>query len=257
MKRKRKPQPRPPVRKPAKVQVPAVLAPDVLALFAGSVEPAVHDCLTEQQRLFVAAYLGPACGNAAAAARLAGYKGGRSGQRVAGCRALAHPDVQQALAHARARKLGSPAWVRNSLVDLAGGTLENFVDADGLVDIDKARSAGAMGQLREVTTDVLQASGKSKVVRVRVKLHDRRAALETLAKLDGKINDGTQMTFGPNAQVHVHAGMEALRANPDAYAQAVQLAARLQVPAATGAAPPPSANGNGHSTHGHNGNGGG
>lgn len=57
--------------------------------------------LTERERRFVAAYMGPAAGNAAEAARLAGYA--RASAKVTGTRLLARPHVRAAIEAQRAQ----------------------------------------------------------------------------------------------------------------------------------------------------------
>jgi hypothetical protein len=163
------------------------------------------DGLTVRQRLFVAAMVGAAGGNATKAAEMAGYKSdNRLSLRVTAAQNLSKPNVQRALAHAVAKKIDSPEWVRNSLVELSSSSMANFVEvkADGTTELDfvKALEAGALGQIREYREDVLKVGDSpASVIKRTVKIHDRRAALETLAKLDGKLPETIHHTFDLSA----------------------------------------------------------
>jgi hypothetical protein len=163
------------------------------------------DGLTVRQRLFVAALIGPAGGIATKAAEMAGYRSdNRDSLKVTASRLLTYANVQEAISHAIARRKGSPDWIRNSLIDIASSSMANFgnVTEKGEIELDftKAAAAGALGQLREYTADVLKApGGEVSIIRHKVKVHDRRAALETLAKLDGKMPETIHHTFDLSA----------------------------------------------------------
>jgi phage terminase small subunit len=147
------------------------------------------DGLTFKQRAFVAAYVGPAAGVASEAAKLAGYRSdNRNSLWATASRLLSLVKVQEAIGHAFARQCDSPEWVRLSIMDLARVTMASFasVDENGelIVDVDKARAAAAVGAIKEIETDTLPGEGP-KVIRQKIKLHDRVAVLALAARVQG------------------------------------------------------------------------
>jgi hypothetical protein len=159
------------------------------------------DGLTFRQRMFVKAMVGPAGGNATKAAEMAGYASdNRDALKVTACRTLTKANVQRALAHALAAKLDSPEWIRNSLVEISASSMANFVEVkeNGTTELDfaKASEAGAMGQIREYREEAIKiGDGPAVTLKRTIKIHDRRAALETLAKLDGKLTEHHHHTY--------------------------------------------------------------
>lgn len=148
--------------------------------------------LTTKQRLFVAAIVGPAAGNASKAAELAGYRC----KNTDSLKATAHdiltsPYVQQAVRQALAKRKATAEWAQAELASIADGDLSRFlrVDAEGRAGIDwrAAMAAGAVGLIREIDLD---DSGSPKKIR----LHDRVKALETILRLYGKFVDKHEHT---------------------------------------------------------------
>lgn len=153
------------------------------------------DGLTVKQRLFVAAIAGPARGNATKAAEMAGY---RADNRIVlastASENLRKPHIQEAIALALAKRSATPDWAKTTLVDMAKSSLSNFVsvgnDGEPHLDFAKAAAAGAIGQLKEFSADILPGEeGEQKVIRCKIKVHDRIAALGILLKLYGMLSD--------------------------------------------------------------------
>lgn len=167
-------------------------------------DPWGDDGLTHKQRIFVKAYIGPAAGNATIAAGIAGYcPNNHSSQKNTACQLLRKPNVHAAIAQALASRFGSPEWIRNNLIDIASSSFANFIDIDNdgntKINFVRAAEAGALGQIKEYSEEVLKVSGVEAVtVKRSIKLHDKRAALETLARIDGKLNKFTIALTGPN-----------------------------------------------------------
>jgi hypothetical protein len=178
---------RQPAAPPAEISQPPRI-PTVTVNPEIDASPLEHDGLTQKQRLFVEAMIGPAGGNATRAAELAGYKSANNHSlRQMASDTLNRPNVQRALAAAIADKLGTPEWAESRLKDLASANMANFltVVSPGLVQIDweKAAAAGALGQVAEYDAE----KGK-------IKLHNPFTALETLLRIQGKLKDQTEIT---------------------------------------------------------------
>lgn len=150
-----------------------------------------EDGLTIRQRLFVAAIIGPAGGNATKAARMAGYRDdNENALRVTASENLTKPNVQRAIAHALANRIkNDPEWAKASLFELASASMSNFLKFDGqrnvTIDWEKAAAAGALGQIKEITQDTVGEI----TVRTKIKLFDRLKAIELALKLHGLIRD--------------------------------------------------------------------
>ena len=212
--------------------------------------------LTEKQRAFVDALIGPAAGNATQAARMAGYRDDNyNSLRATASENLTKPNVQRYLAAARARKRLSPEWVRDRLGELAGTTMADFmVVRDGKLEIDwgAASLAGAIGQVKEVTEDILPGGdGKDEVIRRRMKLHNPIPALAVMAKVEGLITERIEHSGNVKHTHDVQPAMEKLLATPDMLAHARALRS-----AGTGTNGHAKSNGNGVNGNGSsNGNG--
>ena len=151
--------------------------------------------LTIRQRSFVEALVGPAGGNATKAAEMAGYASeNRIALQVTASRLLSNAMVQEAIAHALAKRRASPEWCKNQLIDLAQSSMKNFIsvgdDGEPRLDFVKAASLGALGQIKEFKEEGIKgADGELSVVKRTIKIHDRHAALQTLAKLHGLVSE--------------------------------------------------------------------
>lgn len=204
-----------------------------------------EDQLTHKQRLFVAAYVGPAAGNGTKAAQLAGYRDdNRDSLKATACETLTKPYVQRAIARLVASKLGSADWTRAGIVEIANANLSDFatVDAAGevVIDMAKAFEAGATGLVREIKEEVIKSVGSVAVIKRSFKLHDRLRALEILAKMNGQLNEKMILTSASGGPVEVTHTFD--------YEQfRSELAGIRRRGAASGSVP--SSNGNGKSVH--------
>lgn len=158
-----------------------------------------EDGLTVKQRLFVAALVGPARGNATKAAEMAGYRSdNRHALESTAYENLRKPEIQEGISLALARKKLSPEWIEATLGDLANADMRNFmsvsVDGQPQVDFKKAAAAGAIGQIKEFVADILPGGEgeEQKVIRCKIKLHDKHAAIATLAKMHGLLKEAEQ-----------------------------------------------------------------
>ncbi len=154
------------------------------------------DGLTIRQRLFVEAITGPAIGNATKAAEMAGYKADNYFTLAAtASENLKKPYIQEAIAHALARRRMSPEWAKAGLVDIASSSFADFLtlgdDGQPRLDFAKAAAMGAIGHIREYREEGVDArDGTGPVIIKRtIKLHDRTKALELLLRLHGLLND--------------------------------------------------------------------
>ena len=128
------------------------------------------DRLTDKQRAFVEHYL--VTWNASEAARRAGYSKKTANEQ--GSRMLAKVSIQ-ALIQQRIGQLKMTAdEVMLRLADQARGSLEDFLDDSGVVDLIKARAAGKMHLLKSYS---LTDKG------VRIEHHDSQAALVQLGRI--------------------------------------------------------------------------
>jgi phage terminase small subunit len=187
-------------------------------------DPHGDDGLTERQRKFVDAYIGPAGGNATKAASMAGYKDDNTpALRACASRLLTFANVQTALARAIARRRLSPEWAREGLTEVASSSMANFVTVNSetgetQLDMKRAIEAGALGQIKEYREEVLSVNGAATVLKRTVKIHDRTQALATLLRLQGQL---------PDANVHEHVLVNQLIADPEAAGQLDAVAHRM------------------------------
>ena len=162
--------------------------------------------LTPRRSEFVRQYIKSL--NAAAAARAAGYA--PSSSKNEGSRLLANVDVQQAISEARAqlaeREQVTPERIVSELASIAFSDLGDYFRLGGpdgkTASIDFGNlPIGATKALESITVDeYVEGRGENAetVRRIRVRLHDKRAALVDLAKTLGMFSDGV------NVQVNVN-----------------------------------------------------
>jgi len=137
--------------------------------------------LNHRQLAFVRAYTGPAFADAAAAARIAGYRSAN------GSKVLKSAAVQDAVDFMMADAGMSAAEILARLSSQARATLRDFVSwqqvedpHDGQIrtvariDLDKVEAAHAWGNVSEVTVSPDGA--------IKIKLHNVQRALELLGK---------------------------------------------------------------------------
>lgn len=139
------------------------------------------DNLTLRQRMFVAAFVGPAGGNARRAMKMAGYqmKMKRSSSL------LNKPFVQDAIAQQLSRKMMSEEWAKDLLADTARSSMSNFLDVEPngniKVNFEKAQRNGAINQIQELKYD--------RYGNPMIKLRDATKAREILLKFYKLIDD--------------------------------------------------------------------
>ena len=159
--------------------------------------------LTPRRAEFVRQYIKSL--NAAGAARAAGYA--PSSANTEGSRLLANADVQHAISEARAqlaeREQVTPERIVSELASIAFSDLGDYFRLDGKnASIDFSNlPIGATKALESITVDEYvegRGDNAQNVRRIRVRLHDKRAALVDLAKTLGMFSDGV------NVQVNVN-----------------------------------------------------
>lgn len=132
--------------------------------------------LTAKERLFVLAYLGEAKGNAAKAARIAGYKD----TRVTPTRLLAKASIKAAIEENLDRAAVSANEVLAMLSEIATGGLTSFLrinEGGGWsVDLRKAKRAGRLGLLKKL---------KATEFGTEVEVYSRLDAIDRLARYHG------------------------------------------------------------------------
>lgn len=170
--------------------------------------PFDDDGLSVRQRLFVAALAGPAGGNQAKAAEMAGYRSdNRNALYATASRLLRYAKVREALAHAFALRRATPEWAKAGLIELASSSMANFIviddEGNAVIDFVGANAAGALGQIKEYREEGLDTGdGTAHVIKRTIKIHDRTAALGMLLKLHGLLKDRDDDPR-PTAQIEV------------------------------------------------------
>ena len=143
--------------------------------------------LTGKQQLFVRAYLGEAGLNATKAAILAGYP--EKTAFVVGWENLRKPKlavlIQQGL---NERGLDQPE-VLARMANHARGDLDDFLDENGGIDLDKARRRGVTGILREYSCEEVLEPGDDKtgepprrIRKQKIRISDPKEYLVTIGK---------------------------------------------------------------------------
>ena len=170
--------------------------------------------LTPKQARFVQEYLMDV--NATQAAIRAGYSAKTA--RSVGAENLTKPDIQAALATERQRLAATlqitPERVLQEYARLAFADLRRvaswdtagvrFHDSAALADQD----AEAVAEVHEDTRIVATAEGEVRTVKKRLKMHDKKGALDSLAKHLKLFSDDA--TPPPDIHVHVHTARERL-----------------------------------------------
>lgn len=141
--------------------------------------------LTYKQRLFVAAYLGKANGNATEAARIAGY----NHPNTVGPRLLVKVGIQAAIEAKLAQAAMSADEVLARLSEHASSDMATYLkiapDGTFQIDLSKAKRAKRTRVIRKVkvsTKTFTTDQGESVEVKSELELYDAQAALEKLAK---------------------------------------------------------------------------
>ena len=132
--------------------------------------------LTYKQRLFVAAYLGESSGNAADAARRAGYRW----PEKQGPQQLAKTSVRTAIDASLDEAALKADEILARISDIATADIGDFVSIDGkggcTLDLAKAKKAGRTHLIKSI---------KPTKFGLAIELHDTQAALEKLARYRG------------------------------------------------------------------------
>lgn len=148
------------------------------------------DGLKTRWRLFVAAYVGPAGGNASLAAQMAGYPAeNRNSLAATASRLLRNAKVSEAVGHAFAKVCDSPEWVRASIMDMARVTMAHFVNRNDkgelTLDAEAAEAAAAIGLIKEYQEEGIKTDDGPEIIKRKIKIHDRVSVLALAAKLQG------------------------------------------------------------------------
>jgi hypothetical protein len=151
------------------------------------------DGLTNRQRLFIEAYLGPARLNASRAAKLAGYSvKSKVSLQVQGSRLLCNAMVQSRV---RARLAGMGVdreLILERIGQLAGSSMADMLQPDEggriVLSLEKAAELGALGLIKKYREE----SGSEGVTIRTVEIHDPGKYLELLARHTGIIGDEGQ-----------------------------------------------------------------
>jgi phage terminase small subunit len=159
-----------------------------------------HTKLTPKQDLFIGEYL--ISFNAADAYRKAGYSHNRANEEA--CRMLARPNVQREVQRRyTAIKEGqgvTQARVVAEMAKVAFASMRNFVriDEEGQPQIDLTDTPDDdLDALSEVSTEtVIERDGVNEIRKTKIKLHDKLAALEKLARYTGVYDKETEKAAG-------------------------------------------------------------
>lgn len=139
------------------------------------------DGLTAKQQEFVEQYID--CGfNSSEAARRAKYQGKPN---VIGPRLLANVSVRAAVAKALEERAMPANEVLARIADQARGTMDDFLDDDGKIDLKRGRERG---KLHLVKSRSVTKEGE------RIELYSAQAALELLAKHHGLLTENIAIT---------------------------------------------------------------
>ena len=143
-----------------------------------------EDGLTDKQRVFVEKYLGAAHFNATESARAAGYKGNRNTLAVVGHENLRKPKIAELVKKHFAEIAMEREEVLARLADQARGTLDEFVNARGNIDLARARRSGKMHLLKSYSrTD----KGD------RIEIYDAQSALVQIGRHHGLFVDKVEI----------------------------------------------------------------
>ncbi len=135
--------------------------------------------------MFVAFYLGESRGNAADAARRAGYRE----TRVRPTRLLAKASIQAEISAAVTSAAMSATEVLARISDIASGSLGDFIDVGGPlwnVNLERAKKRGKMHLLKKI---------KSTKEGTEVEIHAPLDALKTLAQYHGLLKDKQEIAL--------------------------------------------------------------
>lgn len=148
--------------------------------------------MSKKQELFVQYYLQNF--NATRAARMAGYSDNGGYLHTVASKLLQNSTIKAEIdERMKQAKLSADAVIK-LLSDHATGTLEDFLNSDGEIDLETARQSGLMHLLKEVEITETYNKDDSGSVRRKIKLHDPQKALELLGRYYVLFTDKQQVT---------------------------------------------------------------
>lgn len=155
--------------------------------------------ITRQQEKFVDEYL--LCFNATKAARKAGYKDNDLLHTNA-FKLLQNTAIKEQIdARLKEAKL-SVAAILKLLGDHATGSLGDFLDDNGNIDLETARETGLLHLLREIEITEIESKDGS-TMRRKIKLHDPQKALELIGRHHAMFTDKVHNTEKKIIQVTI------------------------------------------------------
>lgn len=142
--------------------------------------------ITKRQRVFIEEYL--TCWNASEAARRAGY----SHPTKLGSRMLAMNEIAAEIGERMRQKAMTADEAIARLAQHARGSMDDFLDEDGRIDLGKARDRGVMHLIKAYT--------ENRKIGKKIELYDAQAALGLIGKHLGILSDrmdlsGSQITL--------------------------------------------------------------
>lgn len=140
--------------------------------------------LTPKQQAFIEHYL--VCWNASEAARRAGYSEKTAGSQ--GSRLLKDVEVARALDARMGELKMSANEAMMVLTNHARGTLDDFVDEFGVIDLRKAKEARKLGLVKKYKVSV-RTSENDETVTTEIELHDPQNAAMLIGKHHGVFID--------------------------------------------------------------------
>jgi phage terminase small subunit len=150
--------------------------------------------LTAKQQAFVVAYLSNGF-NATAAARTAGYP--KRAAHVTGWENLRKPKIASLIQQGLTERAMPANEVLARLAEQARGTMDDFLDDDGKIDLKQGRERG---KLHLVKARSVTKEGE------RIELYSSQAALEILAKHHALLTEKVELSGEP--MVKVYAGFD-------------------------------------------------
>lgn len=140
--------------------------------------------LTGKQERFVNEYI--VCLNGTEAHKRAGYEGTDNTHAVEASRLLRNPKITRAIAERTAQYAMSANEVLAQLTDIARNDIGDMLNSFGGIDVSEAVRRGKSGQIKrfksKVTTITEKDGTEREIIETEIELHDKQAALNTLAK---------------------------------------------------------------------------
>lgn len=159
--------------------------------------------LNNKQQMFLNEYLKTF--NATKAAKLAGYSEKTAYSQ--GHDLLKHPEISEAI---RAR-LNESAMEANEvlyhLAEIGRGDFDDITDANGNLDMEKARELGKTRLIKKVKQRTVTTADKdgagSDITETEVEIHDRVRALELIGKYHKLFTDKTEITGADGSPIPI------------------------------------------------------